>query len=70
MMPLLTALFTAASEALKAYCKHTEWKMKTHKETTINTLEDEKLRLADSATPTDKLRLEVIAARLKRAKDQ
>lgn len=70
MMPLLTALFQAASEALKAYCKHIEWKMRIHKETTINTLEDEKIRLADSASPADKLRIEVIAARIKRAKDQ
>jgi|APGre2960657404_1045060.scaffolds.fasta_scaffold13685_4 hypothetical protein len=70
MMPLLTALFQAASDALKAYCKHTEWKMKTHKETTINALEDEKLTLADSGTASDKLRLETICARLKRAKDQ
>ena len=70
MMPLLTALFQAASEAMKAYVKHVEWKMSTHKEETINTLEDEKIRLADSATPADKLRIEVIAARLKRAKAQ
>jgi hypothetical protein len=70
MIPLITALITAASEALKAYCKHTEWKMKTHKETTINALEDEKLTLAASGTASDKLRLEIVAGRLKRAKDQ
>ena len=70
MIALLMAFLQAASAALKAYAAHTEWRIATHKETTINALEDEKTRLADSGTPTDMLRLEVIAARLKRARDQ
>ena len=66
MMPLLTALFEALAAACNAYVKRAEWEMKTHKERTLNELEDEKLRLADDGSPAAKLRLEIIAKRIAR----
>lgn len=65
MMPLLTALFEAIAAACKAYVARVEWEQTTHKDNLIYELENEKLRLADSGTPADKLRLELISKRLR-----
>lgn len=69
-MPLITALFEALAAACKAYCAHVEWQKKTHVEETLYDLENEKLRLGESGSPADLLRLELIAARIHRLERQ
>lgn len=66
MMPLITALFEAIAAACKAYCAHVDWQKKTHTDSLLYELENEKLRLGESASPSDLLRLELVAKRINR----
>lgn len=66
MIPLLTALANALTEACKAYVSWVAWTKETTNENTLYALEDEKIRLGNSGTPADKLRIEVITRRARR----
>lgn len=63
MIPLLSAFLAAFTAACKAYVARLEWEKLTHKETTLNALEDEMDVLAADGSPAAKLRMERLAIR-------
>lgn len=61
----MSAALLALAAACNAFAKWVDWKVLTHKETTINALEDEMDALAADGSPNAKLRLERLAGRLR-----